>query len=332
MIRRREFVVGATAAATPVLWPLAAQAQQPSMPVIGFLDTSSPEAYEQVVSQFRRGLRDAGFIEGQNVAIEFRWAKNQLSILPQLASDLVRLRVAVIVASGAIESQLAAKAATSTIPIVMMGGADPIKSGLVASLSRPGGNITGVTLINGPLEGKRLDLLLQLAPEATTVGYMVGDQTDNDGIAPGFGELFRAAQALGRQIVVLKCRDVSDFEKAFATMIELQAGAVVVRAFALAFNNRSKIIALAAHHKMPAIYAQPQYVDEGGLMSYGAAGAAARQVAIQYVARILKGAKPADLPIERPTNFGLVINLKTAKALGLKIPPLLFAQAYRVIE
>jgi putative tryptophan/tyrosine transport system substrate-binding protein len=331
VIRRREFIVGVGAAATPVLWPLAAHAQQPSMPLIGFLDSSSPEAYEQAVSQFKRGLRDAGYIEGQNVAIEFRWGRGQISTLPQLASDLVRLQVAVIVVAGGAASQLAAKSATSTIPIVMMGGTDPIKSGLVDSLSWPGGNITGVTFIIGALDGKRLDLLLQLAPEVTTVGYLVGHRTDNDETVQGFGELFTAAHARERQIIVQECRQVSDLEKAFATMIERQAGAVVVRAFPLAFNNRDKIVALAAHHKMPAIYAQSQYVDEGGLMSYGAAGTA-RQVAIRYVARILKGAKPADLPIERPHEFRLVINLKTANALGLKIPPLLFAQANRVIE
>jgi putative tryptophan/tyrosine transport system substrate-binding protein len=206
-----------------------------------------------------------------------------------------------------------------------MGGSDPVKSGLVASLSRPGGNITGVTFSFNELAGKRLDLLLNVAPEATTVGYLVGeDQTDNS-------ELLTAAQALGRQIIVLECRDVSDFEKAFATMVERQARAVVVRAFPLAFSNRNKIVALAAHHKVPAIYSQSRYVYEGGLMSYGGAGVA-RQVAIRYVARIVKGSKPADLPIEQPTKFSFAINLKTAKALGLEIPRALLAQADEVIE
>ncbi len=330
MIRRREFIVGVGAAATPIVWQLVADAQQPGIPVIGFLDTGSPEASEQIVANFRSGLRDAGYIEGQNVAIEFRWGKGQ-PVMRQLASDLVRLQVAVIVASGAVTSQLAAQAATSTIPIVMAGGADPVKYGLASSLSRPEGNITGMTFIINGLAGKRLDLLLKIAPEATTVGYLAGNQT-NQYTQEETGELLKAAQTLGRRMIVVECRDVSDFEKAFATLVERQAGAVVVGAFALAFNNRSKIVALAAHHKLPAIYAQTSYVIEGGLMSYATTAAIYRQVAIRYVARILKGAKPADLPIQRSTNFSLAINLKTAKALGLEIPPVLFVQTDRWIE
>jgi len=343
MIRRRKFIL--LLGGIAVACPLAARIQQPAMPVIGFLgsgasdpftdpvigflDPTSPEAAREIVSGFRRGLRDAGHIEGQNVAIEFRWGNNQ-PILRQLASDLVRLQVAVIVASGGVGSQLAAKAATSSIPIVMMGDADPVKSGLVTSLSRPGGNITGVTVILNELAGKRLDLLIKVAPEATTVGYLVGNQT-NETAHESAGELLTAAQALGRQIIVLECRDVSDFETAFAALIERQAGALVVSAFPLAFSNRNKILALAAHHKIPAIYPQFLYVREGGLMSYGAADAA-RQAAIQYVARILKGAKPADLPIMQPTDFRLVVNLKTAKALGLEIPRPLLVQVDQVIE
>jgi putative tryptophan/tyrosine transport system substrate-binding protein len=327
-MRRREFIAGLGSA---VGWPLAARAQQPGIPVIGFLERSSPEAAKEDVASFRSGLRDAGYVEGQNVAIEFRWGNSQgLPVMRQLASDLVRLQVAVIVASGASFSQLAAKAATTTIPIVMAGGVDPVKYGLVASLSRPGGNITGMTSIINQLAGKRLDLLLKLVPQATTLGYLVTRQVYQVE-RESTGELLTAARALGRQIIVLECDDVSDFEKAFATMIERQAGAVVVSAFPLAFNNRNKIVALAARQKLPAIYAQNYYVDEGGLMSYSAAGFM-REVAVRYVARILKGAKPADLPIEQPTNFRLVINLKTAKTLGLEIPPELLIQADRVIE
>ncbi len=200
----------------------------------------------------------------------------------------------------------------------------------MASLSRPEGNLTGVTFIVNELASKRLDLLLKVVPEATTVGYLVTSQTND--IERGYiGDLLTAGQALGRQIIVLECRDVSDFEKAFATVIERQAGAVVVSAFPLAFNNRNKIVALAAHHKIPAIYPQGQYVNEGGLMSYSAGGVM-RQVVNQYVARILKGAKPADLPIEQPTEFHLAINLKTARVLGLTIPPNLLAVADEVIE
>jgi putative tryptophan/tyrosine transport system substrate-binding protein len=329
-MRRREFISGAGVAAMLVVWPFAADTQLPGIPVIGFLETGSPEASERIAASFRSGLKDAGYTEGQNVAIEFRWGKGQ-PVMRQLASDLVRLQVAVIVASGAVGSQLAAKAATSTIPIVMAGGADPVKNDLVPSLSRPGGNITGVTFIIDGLAGKRLDLLLKMAPETTKVGYLVGNQT-NQYEQEETNELLKAAQTFGRQIIVLKCRDVSDFEKAFATLIERQAGAVVVGAYPLFFNNRGKIVALAAQHKMPAIYAQASYVIEGGLMSYATTTAIYRQVAIRYVARILKGAQPADLPIQRSTNFSLAINLKTAKALGLEIPPVLFVQADRWID
>jgi putative tryptophan/tyrosine transport system substrate-binding protein len=330
VIRRREFIAGVSTAVTPVLWPLAARAQRAGIPVIGFLNPTSPEAAEGVVSGFRAGLRDAGYIEGQNVAIEFRWANSQFGVLRQLASELVRLPVAVIFASGGVGSPLAAKAATSTIPIVIAGGADPVKYGLAASLSRPGGNVTGVTYIFSELAGKRLDLLLKLVPQATTVGYLVPGQVDKVA-RENTGELLTAARAVGRQIIVLECRALPDFDTAFATMIERQAGAVLVEAFPFAISNRDKILALAARHKIPAMYAQSQYVYEGGLMSYAAAGAA-RQAASQYVARILEGAKPADLPITQPTNFRLVINLKAAKALGLEIPRVLLVQADQVIE
>jgi putative ABC transport system substrate-binding protein len=335
-LRRREFIAGLGGAAT---WTLAARAQQPGIPVIGYLSSNSSSNSPESAAEFRRGLRDAGYIEGQNVSIEFRWANGQRGVLPQLASEFVRLPVAVIVATGAVDSSFAAKAATSTIPIVIAGGADPVRYGLVASLSRPGGNITGVTYIFGELAGKRLDLLLKLVPQATTVGYLVpggaliaeAQSQVNQVLRENIGELLAAARVLGRQIIVLECRALADFDAAFATMIERQAGAVLVEAFALAFNNRDKIIALTARHKIPAIYAQSQYVYEGGLMSYSSENLL-RQVAIRYVARILKGAKPADLPVEQPTNFNLVINLKTVKALGLDIPPILLAMANRVIE
>ncbi len=326
-MRRRDFIACVAGAAAS--WPLELCAQQAGIPVIGFLDPTSPEAAREVVSSFRLGLREAGYIEGQNVAIEFRWGNGQ-PVLRQLASDLVRLQVAVIVASGGVNSPLAAKAATSTIPIVIAGGADPVRYGLVTSLNQPGGNITGVTFLINELGGKRLDLLLKLVPQATTVGYLVAGQTD-DVQRDDTGEVLAAARALGRQIIVLECRTLPDFETAFATMIERQAGAVVVSAFPLAFNNRNKILALAARHKIPAIYPQTQYVYDGGLMSYGRA-IVMRQVAIQYVARILKGAKPADLPIQQQANFQLAINLKTAEMLGLKVPRDLMAIANVVIE
>jgi putative ABC transport system substrate-binding protein len=320
MMRRRKFIAGLGAAVTRVLWPLAAPAQQANIPVIGFLSTSLETSAS--LSEFRSGLKDAGYIEGQNV--EFRWGNNQS--MPQLAGELVRLQVAMIVALGGIDSLRAAKAATSTVPIVYAGGADPVKLGLAASLNRPGGNITGITFTFNALAGKRLDLLLKLVPEATTVGYLVGDQVVGE-----VDELLASARILGRQIMVLECHTASDLESAFATMAEHRAGAVLVGAFPIAFTNRKQVLALAAAHRVPAIYAQSIYVYEGGLMSYSPAGIL-RQVAAQYVARILKGEKPADLPIQQPTHYEFIINLTTAKTLGLMFPPFLHALADKAIE
>jgi putative tryptophan/tyrosine transport system substrate-binding protein len=326
-MRRRDLLagIGATAAS-----PLVAHAaQQARIPVIGFLDLNSLEASRGGVADFRSGLREAGYVEGQNVAIEYRWGNNQPSILRQLADDLVRLQVAVIVASGAVGAALAAKAATSTIPIVLSGGADPVRWGLVASLNRPGGNVTGMTFILNQLAGKRLDLLLQLVPEARTIAYLV-PPLGLEG-ARDTSELLAAARILDREIMVLECRAASDFESAFAIMAERQNVALMVSAFSTANSNRNIILALAARQKIPAIYAQSQYVRDGGLMSY-AGRPAYRQVAIQYVARILKGDKPADLPVQQPTYFELIINLKSAKALGLEVPPRLLAIADKIIE
>jgi len=327
-MRRREFIAllgGGAAAASP----LGARAQQPAMPVIGFLDPGSPETAR--VDGFRQALADAGYVEGRNVAIEFRWANTQLERLRALAEDLVKHRVAVIVASGGVGAALAAKAATSTIPIVLAGGADPVRYGLVASLNRPGGNITGVTFILNELAGKRLTLLTALVPQEMTVAYLVGDQQAYEREAQLTSDLLAVARELGRQVIVLECRSTSDFDSAFATLVERRAGALLVSAFPLAFNNRDKILALAAHHQIPAMYPQSPYAYEGGLMSYFAV-VTLRQVVVDYVAPILKGAKPADLPIQQPTKFRLVINLKTAKALGVTIPDKLLALADEVIE
>jgi ABC-type uncharacterized transport system substrate-binding protein len=327
-MRRREFItlLGRAAAA----WPLAARAQQPAMPVIGFLNyPASPETNLDEAAAFRRGLKEAGYVEGQNVAIEFRLTNAQ-SVLPALAADLVRHQVAVIVASGSAHTALAVKAATSTIPIVYAGGADLVKYGLAASLNRPGGNVTGITFIHNELASKRLDLLRELVPQAATVAYLVGDQ-QNEATQELTNDTLAAARALGRQVIVLECRSVEDFEPAFATLVERGAGALLVSAFPLAFGNRGKILALAAHYKIPAIYSQYPYAYGGGLMSYSAADTI-RQVGFYYVPQLLKGAKPADLPIQQPTKFRLVINLKTAKTLGLDIPPTLLALADEVIE
>jgi putative ABC transport system substrate-binding protein len=326
-MRRREFITGLGAAASP----LAARAQQPGIiPVIGFLEPTSPGAFPRGVAEFRRGLEEAGYVEGRNVTIEYRWADGQFDQLPRLAADLVGRRVAVIVASGGVDAALAAKGATSTIPIVFAGGADPVTYGLVASLNRPGGNITGMTGILNELAGKRLELLHELVPQATTVGYLVDDQTPEKAHVPT-SDLLAAARALGLHVIVLECRSDRDFEAAFATLVQRQPSALMVSAFPLAFNNRPKILALAARHKIPAIYPQPQYTRGGGLMSYDGVSTL-RQIGFYYVPQILKGARPADLPVQQPTKFRLLINAKTAEALGLAIPRTLLVIADEVIE
>jgi putative ABC transport system substrate-binding protein len=327
-VKRRTFIAGL---GSTVAWHHVARAQQPALPVIGFLDSTSAEATRDAVAGFPRGMKEAGYVDGQNVAIEFRWADGQFDHLPALAGELVRRRVSLIVASGAVGAALAAKDATSTIPIVFVGGADPVKYGVVASLNRPGGNITGVTSILNELAGKQLDLLRELVPQATTFGYLVGNQgseTERDLT----NDLLRGARALGREVIVLECRRVSDFEAAFETLVQRRASALLVSAFPIAFNNRPKILALAAHHRIPAIYAQGSYAHEGGLMAYGASIMNQFRLAGIYVGRILKGEKPADLPVQQPTKFELVVNLKTAKALGLTIPETLLATADEVIQ
>jgi putative ABC transport system substrate-binding protein len=327
-MRRPEFVMllGCMAMA----WPLAAQAQQVAMPVVGFLDPGSPETSQGLVVDFRQGLADAGYVEGKTVAIEYRWANAEVRNLPELAKDLADRRVNVIVASGAVGSALAAKAATSTIPIVIAGGADPVRYGLAASLHRPGGNVTGITVIHGELAAKRLDLVRDLVPGATAIAYLTNPVRSP--VATEYAnELFGSARAGGRRLIILECLSAKDLEPAFTTLVQSGAEALVVEAFVTAFNNRGRIVALAAQYKIPTIYPQPQYVHDGGLMSYSAA-TTLRDVAIQYVAPILKGANPANLPIQQPTKFMLVINLKTAKALGLEVPLTLQAIADKVIE
>jgi putative ABC transport system substrate-binding protein len=331
MTTRREFIAvlgGATA------WPLAARAQQAGAPLIGFLDFGAPAPNSPTLNAFRQGLAEAGYIDGQNVMIEFRWANNNSSLLPGLAADLVRRQAAVLVATGSPGSALAAKAATSTIPIVFVSGADPVRYGLVASLNRPGGTITGMSLLGSELAGKSLNLLLELIPQATTIAYLSGPSN-----SLVFEDLTRnmlaAARALGREIVVLEVRNELDFEPAFATVAERRAGVLIVGGYTV-FSNprvRDKIVGLAARHKIPTMYPGRAYVVNGGLMSYGADTVGVyRQLGVNYVGEILKGAKPADLPVQQPTKFELVINVKTAKALGLEIPPALLVQAEEVIE
>jgi putative tryptophan/tyrosine transport system substrate-binding protein len=329
-MKRREFMAGLGSA---VAWPLAARAQQPAMPVVGFLDFGSPGPAVTYGDLFVQGLAETGFVPGRNVAIEYRWANNQGQGLARLAAELVQRQVAVIVTTRSPYAAAAAKAATSTIPIVFMlwSGDDPIKYGLVASFNRPGGNVTGVSVPG--LAGKQLDLLLDLVPQVTTVGYLSGPQ-ESRVFEKKRSDVLAAGGALGREIIVLEVRRL-DFETAFANLIEQGAGALIVGTYTL-FNdsrNRSKILELAARHKIPAMYPLRQFAVDGGLMSYNAdSEAVVRQVGAYYVGPILKGTKPADMPIQQPTKFEFVINLKTATALDLDIPPTLLAIADEVIE
>jgi len=336
MIRRRDFIAGIGAAT----WPLAAQTQQPALPVVGFLSLGSPIVTRSsgaggrdtsYLAAFRQGLASANFVESRTVVIEYRWANNQLSRLAPLAAELVQRQVAVIVALDSGPTVLAAKAATSTIPIVFALGADPIKFGLVASLSRPGGNLTGVTLLSGELTSKRLDLLREITPSAMTVAYFTDPEARDSEEATR--EMLTTAGALGRQAVILEARSERDIEAAFTTLVERGAKALVVGPHVLFERNARRIVELAAQHKIPAMYSGRRFVALGGLMSYTAdLMAAVRQIGSLYVAQILRGAKPADLPVQQPTKFELVINRNTAKTLGLTVPPTLLAFADEVIE
>jgi putative ABC transport system substrate-binding protein len=328
-MKRRQFIAGLGSAAA---WPLAARAQQAALPVIGFLSGGLARPQAGFLVAFRQGLADAGYIEGKNVTIEYRWADNQLEKLPGLARDLISSQVAVIVASGAAATGIAARSQTSTIPIVLVGGVDPMKYGFVDSLNRPGGNVTGVTFIMGELAGKRLDLLLKLVPQITRIAYLSGGSRTLT-FKEESSNLLAAATAMGRELIVIPSDSGSDLDKAFATVIDRMAGALIVGIQPIMARYSEKILEFAAQQKIPVIYPSSSFVRNGGLMSYDAEeDSYYRLAASQYVARILKGVKPADLPVLQPTKFELVINLKTAKALGLTIPETLLATADEVIQ
>jgi putative tryptophan/tyrosine transport system substrate-binding protein len=325
-MRRRELITlfGALTAA----WPLVAGAQEP-MPVVGFLSNRSAAESKNVVAAFRQGLADAGYVEGRNLAIEYRLAENQLDLLPSLAADLVRRQVAVIAATGGIAAALAAKAATAAIPIVFTNGTDPIKVGLVPNLDRPGGNITGVSLFAAAPSARRIALLRMLVPGAPFA--VLADPTNADADAKA-RDLQAAADTIGQRIEIVPVRSENEFEAAFAGVARQGVHGLLVSNEVLFTSRRDQVVALAARHAIPAIYAYREFAAAGGLMSYGPSRIEGYRQSGAYVARILKGEKPADLPVMQPNKFELVINLGTAKALGLAIPGRLRMLADEIIE
>jgi len=327
-MKRRDFIMllGGAAAA----WPLAAHAQQPGLPVIGFLSTNRSDAFPDYIAAFRQGLAGTGFVERKNVTIEFRFAEQRLERVPALAMDLVRRKVAVIVTTGADVPAMVAKGATSTIPIVFLTGFDPVKSGLVASLNRPGGNLTGATVIAGQLVAKRLELARELLPAARIIGVLANPNNPN--AETDTVEAQAAARGLAQEINVLLAESEQEIDAAFTTLARLKADALVLDADPLFAHLRAKIIAIVERQALPTVYYSREYAYAGGLISYGASFTGLYRQGGIYVGRILKGEKPADLPVMQPTKFDLVINLKTAKALGLDVPPTLLAIADEVIE
>jgi putative tryptophan/tyrosine transport system substrate-binding protein len=328
LVKRREFILlgGAT-----VGWPLAAHAQQPAMPVIGLLDQRSPDELTDRLRGFRQGLRDSDFVEGQNVAIDYRWGDNKIDRLPELAADLVRRQVAVIAATGGIGPAMAAKAATTTMPVIFIVSDDPVALGLVASLARPGGNLTGINFFSGELTAKRLELLRELVPAATRVAVLV-NPANAEYADTTAREVEAAGRAIGLQIQVLQASTILEINAVFATLVRERPDALFVGHDPFFASRRIQLVHLATRHAIPASYSARDFVEAGGLMSYGANIADAWRQAGVYAGRILKGAKLADLPVVQSSKFELVINTQTASLLGLTVPPSLLAIADEVIE
>ncbi|HET9763747.1 MAG TPA: ABC transporter substrate-binding protein [Casimicrobiaceae bacterium] len=330
MTSRRAFI---RAAVTGLLFGSAiARAQRPPAPVIGFLSGSSFKQYANLVDAFRQGLKEAGYVEGQNVVIEYRWVEGGSERLPprQLAADLVQRKVAVIAASGGSEARLAAKRATATIPIVFTTGGDPMGEGLVSSLGRPGGNVTGVTFLNSTMEGKRLDLLHEVIPDAVSIAALL-DSSLRSSTAQA-KDVQEAARAIGRQVQLVRCGNEREIENAFAAVAQSRAQALLVTGSGLFLRERQRVVDLAARYAIPAIYESREYCEAGGLVSYGASQAEAYRQTGVYVGRILDGAKPSDLPVLQSARYELVINLRTARSLGLKIPQSVLVRADDAIQ
>jgi putative ABC transport system substrate-binding protein len=327
-VKRREFITALFSAAA---WPIAAQAQQPAIPVIGFLSGRSPFESAAAISAFRQGLSEIGYFESRNVIIEYRWAEGRYDRLPALAVELVSRQVAVIAAVGGPASGQAARSATATIPIVFISGADPVQEGLVTSLNKPGGNATGVAPLLPAMEGKRFGLLRELVPNASLIGVLLNPMSGSN-FKREMSDVQEAALAVGQQLLILRASNEEEIEVAFTTAAEQRPGGLLVAADPFLTTRRERIVALAAHYAIPAIYEVREWAVAGGLMSYGINLANAYRQAGSYIGRILKGEKPGDLPVLQPTKFDFVINLRTAKTLGLAIPSGLLAIADEVID
>jgi putative tryptophan/tyrosine transport system substrate-binding protein len=328
-MRRREFIAGLGSTAA---WPVMAWAQQHVVPVVGFLNAASPNQFEHVVRAFRLGLNEMGYVEGQNVAIEYRWAEDQYGRLPALAIELVRRRVSVITTGSATLATLAARQATSTIPIVFLTGADPVKQGFVVSLNLPGGNLTGVTTLNVEMAPKRLEVLRELLPTTTIMAVLVNPLNNPATVETQVREAQQTANTLGLQVHVLEASTERELDGAFSTLTQLRAGGLVVSADTFFSGRSAELAALASRHGVPTISPYREFAEAGGLMSYGGSVTDQYRLVGVYTGRILKGAKPSELPVQQVTKVDLIINLKAAKVLGLAVPPTLLARADEVIE